>query len=41
MISVGIPDGNCKNVVYLSGIDEGWFRMQKSLFVLPEGLFRP
>lgn len=41
MISVGIPDGNCKNVVYLSGIDEGWFHVQQTLLALAEGLFRP
>ena len=39
MFIVGIPDEICKNIVYLSGIDEGSVHVQQSFLSLLENLF--
>lgn len=39
MFVVGIPDEICKNIVYLSGIDDGRVHMLQLFLLLVENLF--
>ena len=39
MFVVGIPDEICKNIVYLSGIDDGGMHMLQLFLLLVENLF--